>query len=68
MQDAWPESSSENAINLAKKVATNPEISIFSRGLLFWRALYRLRIAIRSVIGLMVILIILIIIIIILKF
>ena len=37
----WLESSSINAVNLAKKSATVTEISNFSYGgLFFWRALY----------------------------
>ena len=37
----WPESSSVNAVNLAKKFATIPEISNFSEGItFFWCALY----------------------------
>ena len=37
----WPESSSVNAVNLAKKITTVPEISNFSQGItFFWRALY----------------------------
>jgi len=41
LQDTWPESSSVNAVSLAKKITKIPEISnIFPRGLLFWRALY----------------------------